>query len=60
MRTIIICIEQFFIRHFNLIYCLVDLMGTTPLTDTFVWIVIAVCWVILFRGENKERRSLLS
>lgn len=46
-------IKSFYRKNHFIIETLIDLMGTTPLTDYPIWLLILLCWGILLLGENK-------
>ena len=45
--------KRFCMKNMSTIETLIDLMGTTPLTDYPIWLLILLCWGILLLGEKK-------
>lgn len=49
--------KRFCMKNMSTIETLIDLMGTTPLTDYPIWLLILLCCGILLLGEKKINRT---
>lgn len=47
--------KRFCMKNMSTIETLIDLMGTTPLTDYPIWLLILLCCGILLLGEKKNK-----